>query len=154
MPEALGTGTDTLVRCRTPNHTVSFPRASCATETHMLKVYRYSWDKEDLIQYHWKDHYVKQPEVLAYLQHVVERYDLRKYMQFNTELEQAQYDETKNVWRVECSTGDTITARYLITALGLLSKTNYPDIPGIEAFQGELYHTGWVAAIYPRVSSH
>ena len=75
-------------------------------------------------------------------------------MQFNTELEQAQYDETKNVWRVECSTGDTITARYLITALGLLSKTNYPDIPGIEAFQGELYHTGWVAAIYPRVSSH
>jgi cation diffusion facilitator CzcD-associated flavoprotein CzcO len=111
------------------------------TRTHG-KVYRYSWDKEDLINYHWKEHYLKQPEVLAYLNHVVDRYDLRKYMQFNTELQHARYDETNNVWVVECSTGDVFTARYLITALGLLSKTNYPNIRGIETFQGEMYHTG------------
>lgn len=85
---------------------------------------------------------MKQPEVLAYLNHVVERHDLRKHMQFNTELEHAQYDEARNVWVVECSDGQTYTARYLITALGLLSKTNYPRIPGIETFQGEMYHTG------------
>lgn len=80
--------------------------------------------------------------MLAYLQHVVDRYVLRKYMQFNTELEHAHYDEAKNVWVVECSTGDTFTARYLVTALGLLSKTNYPNIAGIETFKGEMYHTG------------
>lgn len=105
-------------------------------------VYRYSWDKEDLLQYSWKDHYVKQPDVLAYLEHVVKKYDLRKYMQFNTELELATYDEAKNVWVLEVSTGETFTARYLVTALGLLSKTNYPNIPGIESFLGEMYHTG------------
>ena len=87
---------------------------------------------------------MKQPEVLAYLEHVVERYDLRKHIRFNTQLELAQYDESKNVWVVECSTGQTFTARYLITALGLLSKTNYPNIPGIETFHGEMYHTGYV----------
>jgi cyclohexanone monooxygenase len=79
---------------------------------------------------------------LAYLNHVVDRYDLRKHMQFNTELEDARYDEAKNVWVVECSTGQTFTARYLVTALGLLSKTNFPNIPGVEKFLGEMYHTG------------
>lgn len=63
-------------------------------------------------------------------------------MQFNTELEDAQYDEVNNVWVISCSTGETFTARYLVTALGLLSKTNYPNIPGLESFQGEMYHTG------------
>ncbi|KIX08441.1 uncharacterized protein Z518_03097 [Rhinocladiella mackenziei CBS 650.93] len=116
-----------------------YPGAMSDTESY---IYRYSWDKEDLLQYQWKDHYVKQPEVLAYLGHVVERHDLRKYMQFNTELEDAQYDETNNIWIVQCSTGQTFTARYMVTALGLLSKTNYPSIPGIEKFPGEMYHTG------------
>jgi cation diffusion facilitator CzcD-associated flavoprotein CzcO len=73
---------------------------------------------------------------------VVDQYDLRNHMQFNTELQLAQYDEANNVWVIECSTGDTFTVRYLISALGLLSKTNYPNIPGIETFQGEMYHTG------------
>ncbi|KAI1624832.1 cyclohexanone monooxygenase [Exophiala viscosa] len=116
-----------------------YPGAMSDTESY---IYRYSWDKEDLIQYHWKDHYVKQPEVLGYLEHVVERYDMRKYMQFNTEMENAQYDEANNVWVISCSTGEKFTVRYLITALGLLSKTNYPNIPGLDRFQGEMYHTG------------
>ncbi|EXJ84314.1 cyclohexanone monooxygenase [Capronia epimyces CBS 606.96] len=116
-----------------------YPGAMSDTESY---IYRYSWDKDDLINYPWKEHYLKQPDVLAYLEHVVDRYDLRKHMQFNTELQQAQYDEANNVWLVQCSTGDTFTARYVVTGLGLLSKTNYPNIPGIEKFQGELYHTG------------
>ncbi|EXJ78613.1 cyclohexanone monooxygenase [Capronia coronata CBS 617.96] len=116
-----------------------YPGAMSDTESY---IYRYSWDKEDLINYHWKEHYLKQPEVLAYLEHVVDQYNLRQHMQFNTELEHAHYDETNNVWVVECSTGESFTTRYLITALGLLSKTNYPNIPGIGSFQGEMYHTG------------
>lgn len=143
-----GIGTGIPAPCPTRNHTVSPPVLIGAAayrgvfSPNRIQVYRYSWDKQDLLQYHWKDHYVKQPEVLAYLEHVVERYDLRKHMQFNTELENAQYDETNNVWVISCSTGETFTARYLVTALGLLSKTNYPNIPGLESFQGEMYHTG------------
>lgn len=104
-------------------------------------VYRYSWDKEDLTSYPWKDHYVKQPEVLAYLEHVVERYDLRKHMRFNTTLESATFNEDECIWEIETSSG-AFKVRYMVTALGLLSKQNYPDIAGITSFSGELYHTG------------
>lgn len=116
-----------------------YPGAMSDTESYL---YRYSWDKEDLEKYPWPEHYVKQPEVLKYLEHVVERHDLRKYMQFNTELESADWSDDKGRWTVQTSTGDTFTARYLVTALGLLSKTNYPDWPGIDSFKGEMYHTG------------
>jgi cyclohexanone monooxygenase len=105
-------------------------------------IYRFSWDKEDLLQYHWKEHYVKQPEVLAYLNHVVERHDMRKNMQFNTQMTSAQFDESTNRWRIETSTNEVFTSKYLITALGLLSRQNYPKIPGLGSFRGEMYHTG------------
>ncbi|OCT45246.1 Cyclohexanone 1,2-monooxygenase [Cladophialophora carrionii] len=115
-----------------------YPGAMSDTESF---VYRFSWDKEDLRTYPWTHHYVKQPEVLAYLQHVVERHDLRKDMQFNTELLSARWDDSSKLWRVELSTGKTLRVRYLVTALGLLSKANYPDIPGIDTFQGQKVHT-------------
>lgn len=109
-------------------------------------IYRYSWDKEDLLTYPWSHYYVKQPEVLKYLEHVVERHDLRRDMQFNTELLSADWDEASRKWRVELSTGETVHVRYLVTALGLLSKANYPDIPGLDTFQGVKCHT----AAWPR----
>jgi cation diffusion facilitator CzcD-associated flavoprotein CzcO len=115
-----------------------YPGAMSDTESY---VYRFSWDKEDLRTYPWTHHYVKQPEVLAYLEHVVERHNLRKDMQFNTELLSAKWDDMAKLWRVELSTGKTLRVRYLVTALGLLSKANYPDIPGIETFKGQKVHT-------------
>jgi cation diffusion facilitator CzcD-associated flavoprotein CzcO len=62
-------------------------------------------------------------------------------MQFNTELLSATWNDTVQVWQIELSTGETYLARYLVTALGLLSKANYPDIPGLESFKGEMCHT-------------
>ena len=115
-----------------------YPGAMSDTESY---VYRYSWDKEDLRNYPWSHHYVKQPDVLAYLEHVVRKHDLRKYMQFNTELLSAEWDADADVWCVEVSTGETFMVRYLITALGLLSKANYPDIKGLDTFKGEISHT-------------
>ena len=109
-------------------------------------IYRYHWDQEDLLEYPWPEHYVKQPEVLKYLQHVVERHNLREHFSFNTEMRGADFDETKNVWKITTKQagkeGETLTARFVITALGLLSKRNFPDYPGIKDFKGELYHTG------------
>ncbi|SMQ50122.1 unnamed protein product [Zymoseptoria tritici ST99CH_3D7] len=125
-----------------------YPGAMSDTESY---VYRFSWDKEDLQEYPWPEHYVKQPEVLAYLNHTVDKHDLRKDMRFNTAMKGAKWNDSTGRWEIETQEGDcggekTISARYLITSLGLLSKQNYPDIPGIHDFRGDLHHT----AKYPK----
>nr|OQO27341.1 hypothetical protein B0A51_07595 [Rachicladosporium sp. CCFEE 5018] len=116
-----------------------YPGAMSDTESY---VYRYSWDKELLKTYEWKEHYVKQPQVLAYLEHVVERHDLRKDMRFNTQLVGANWDDDSQTWKLDVSSGKgKIECRYLVTGLGLLSKQNYPEIDGLDSFQGQLHHT-------------
>ena len=115
-----------------------YPGAMSDTESYL---YRYSWDKDDLLTYPWKERYVKQPEVLAYLHHVVAKYDLRQYMRFNTEFTSMVFDESTNRWTVECKNGEVYTAKYVVTAVGLLSQKNYPKIPGLFSFQGEMYHS-------------
>jgi cyclohexanone monooxygenase len=118
-----------------------YPGAMSDTESF---VYRYSWDEDDLQTYPWTHHYVKQPDVLAYLEHIVAKHDLRKDIQFNTELVSATWNKNTSQWQVELEhEGITQehTIKYLITALGVLSKPNYPDIPGIDTFSGTLCHT-------------
>ncbi|OJJ01939.1 hypothetical protein ASPVEDRAFT_52754 [Aspergillus versicolor CBS 583.65] len=114
-----------------------YPGAMSDSPSHL---YRYSWDKEDLMSYPWSNNYLEAKEVLAYLEHVVDRHSLRKHMQFNTELLSAQWNEDEHTWTIETSDG-LFTARYLVTALGILSDPNWPDVPGRDNFQGELYHT-------------
>ena len=115
-----------------------YPGAMSDTESY---VYRYSWDRDDLMNYPFKEHYVKQPEVLAYLEHVVKRHDLRKNMRFNTEMRSANWSDADNRWHLTVSGEKEITAKYLITGLGLLSAKNFPDIPGLDDFEGDLHHT-------------
>ncbi|KAF3035528.1 hypothetical protein E8E12_001126, partial [Didymella heteroderae] len=116
-----------------------YPGAMSDTETYL---YRYSWDLEDLRSYPWSTHYVYQPEILAYLQHVTNKYDLRRHMQFNTELTSAEWSDSARRWTVTTSTGIIFKTRYLVSALGLLSRKNLPDYKGIKDFVGEMYHTG------------
>jgi len=103
------------------------------------EVYRYSWDKEDLRTYHWSNRYLSQPEIQGYLKHIVERHNLQQYIQLNTELLSAHFEH--RAWIVRLNDGETIRARYLATALGGLSKTNIPNIPGIKTFSGDIYHS-------------
>ena len=116
-----------------------YPGAKSDTESF---VYRYSFDRELLQEWDWTTRYLAQPDILAYLEHVVQRYDLGRDIQLDTGVEAAVFDEQHEVWRVRTDTGEEFTARYLVTALGLLSKTNMPDIPGRDTFAGELLHTG------------
>ena len=107
-------------------------------------VYRFSWDREDLKTYPWDEHYVKQPEVLAYLNHVVRRHDLRKHMRFHTQMISADWSDDEESWTISVDGKrgpQKVKSTYLITGLGLLSKQNFPDIPGIDDFQGEKHHT-------------
>ncbi|MQA01264.1 MAG: SidA/IucD/PvdA family monooxygenase [Streptosporangiales bacterium] len=105
-------------------------------------VYCYSFDKDLLQQWTWDTRYLTQSQVLAYLEHVVERFDLGRDIQLNTGITSAVFDESRNAWEVRTDTGETFTARYLVSALGLLSATNIPDIAGRDTFEGEVYHTG------------
>lgn len=115
-----------------------YPGAMSDTESY---VYRYSWDQDDLQQYPWTHHYVKQPDVLAYLEHVVERHDLRKHIQLNTEMKSAQWNEYDQLWDIVVKTGTLFKSKYLITSLGLLSRPNYPAIEGLGRFSGVICHT-------------
>lgn len=121
----------------------TYPGAMSDTESYL---YRFSWDKDDLLTYPWANHYLYQPEILKYLNHVVDKHDLRKLIHLNTEMKTADWVEKYRVWRVVCGTGEVITARYVICALGLLTEPNFPDIPGLNDFQGSLVHT----AVWPQ----
>jgi cyclohexanone monooxygenase len=118
--------------------TNTYPGALSDTESF---VYRFSWDKEDLQTYPWNCRYLRQPEILAYLRHFAEKHDLRKDMEFNTEMQSAIWDGESHVWEIKISTGQTFRARYFITAMGALSKANLPSIPGISTFEGIVAHT-------------
>ena len=104
-------------------------------------LYRYSWDKEDLQTYPWSETYLDAGDVLTYLNHVVDRHDLRKYMQFCTEVQSMRWnDDSSRTWTLQTD-GGVLTARYVVTALGLLSEPNWPSIKGLKSFKGDLYHT-------------
>ena len=105
-------------------------------------VYRYSFDKDLLQDYDFSTRYLKQADILAYLEHVVERFDLAKDIQLGTGIAAAVFDESTNRWTVTTEQGETVTATYVVTSLGLLSKINMPNIPGIETFAGDIIHTG------------
>ncbi|PWD42106.1 cyclohexanone monooxygenase [Gordonia paraffinivorans] len=120
-----------------------YPGAMSDTESH---IYRYSFDKEMLQEDHWDNRYLMQPEILAYLQRFAERYDLYRDIQFDTAVESAHYDEDTDTWTLGLADGSTMTSKYLVTAVGLLSRINKPDIPGVDTFAGDLVHTGaWPA---------
>lgn len=116
-----------------------YPGALSDTETYL---YCYSWDHELLQDWEIRTRYVEAPRILEYLEHVADRYDLRRNMQFETGVTAAHFDEERSLWRVTTDRGETFTAKYLVTALGLLSATNVPAIAGRESFAGEQYHTG------------
>ncbi len=115
-----------------------YPGALSDTESYL---YRLSFDKELLDEGDWKYNYLTQPEILDYLKRVADKFDLRRSYQFNTKVTATHFNEEGNYWEVTTDKGETVTAKFLITGLGLLSATNTPNFKGIETFEGEQYHT-------------
>lgn len=104
--------------------------------------YCYTFSEELMQEWDWAETQSTQADVLAYVEHVADRFDLRRDIQFETWVEDARYDEEAQRWIVETNRGDRASARFLICAVGALSTANLPDIPGIRDFAGECHHTG------------
>ena len=116
-----------------------YPGASSDSESW---VYSFSFSDELEQDWTWSKRFPEQPEILSYLQHVAERFELRSAYQFETQVTQAIYDEPSNRWLVTTDQGESISATYLVTAVGCLSAAQVPDIAGRENFAGPSYHTG------------
>ena len=115
-----------------------YPGARFDSESY---TYGYSFSKELLNEWHWKERFSGQPENLRYLNHVAEKFDLRKYMQFNAKVEAAHYDEAHHLWRLKIADGRELTCRFVIMALGLLSIPTMPRFEGMDSFKGRSFHT-------------
>ena len=103
--------------------------------------YGYSWNQEVLNEWHWKEMFSPQPETLKYLNFVADKFNLREHMQFNCYVESMQFDEANCIWVLQMRDGRTITTRFVLTAIGLLSVPTLPRINGIERFEGKAFHT-------------
>ena len=116
-----------------------YPGARCDSESHC---YNYTFSKELFEEWEWTERYPQQAEIMRYLNHVADRFDLRHSIHFGTSVVGAHYDEPANCWTVTTEAGETLRARFLITAVGCLSTANVPNIPGLSSFAGDWYHTG------------
>jgi cation diffusion facilitator CzcD-associated flavoprotein CzcO len=116
-----------------------YPGARCDSESHS---YCYYFSKELLEEWRWSERYPGPAEVLRYLHHVADRFDLKRDIRFNERVVAAHYDEAANRWDVVTESGERYRARYLVTAVGCLSAANVPQIPGLDSFAGRWYHTG------------
>jgi len=116
-----------------------YPGARCDSESH---AYWFTFDPDLMKDWEWTERYPEQPEILRYLNYVADRYELRRSIQFNTRVTAVHFDEAANRWQVRTESGESVTAKFVITAVGCLSTANVPKIPGLESFTGDWYHTG------------
>jgi cation diffusion facilitator CzcD-associated flavoprotein CzcO/acetyl esterase/lipase len=115
-----------------------YPGARCDVPT---TDYAYSFDPQLEQDWTWSEKYATQPEILAYLQHVAERYDLRRDIRFGIRVTAAAWDETAGRWRLRTSHGGEVSCRYYVMACGCLSLPKAPDIEGAGRYRGEVYLT-------------
>src|SRR3954463_14827085 len=116
-----------------------YPGARCDVESMQ---YSYSFSDELQQQWDWSERYAPQPEILNYANHVADRFDLRRDIQFGTRVDSAVFDENANQWSVTASDGKTVTAQFVVLATGCLSNARMPAIKGLADFRGKVYHTG------------
>ncbi|TWH37913.1 MULTISPECIES: flavin-containing monooxygenase [Rhodococcus] len=115
-----------------------YPGARCDVES---IDYSYSFSPELEQEWNWSEKYATQPEILAYLEHVADRFDLRRDIRFDTRVTSAVLDEEGLRWTVRTDRGDEVSARFLVVAAGPLSNANTPAFDGLDRFTGDIVHT-------------
>lgn len=115
-----------------------YPGARCDVES---MEYSYQFSEELQQEWEWTERYATQPEILRYVNHVADRFDLRRDIDFNTAVTSAVFDEGADRWTVRTSGGGVVSARFFILATGCLSQPNEPAFPGLENFKGRILRT-------------
>ncbi len=115
-----------------------YPGARCDVES---MTYSYSFDDSLQREWRWRERYATQPDILRYIRHVVDRFDLRRDMRFGTRITAAAFDETQARWTLSTDRGERFTAKYVILATGCLSRPNLPAFPGLDRFAGTWFHS-------------
>jgi cyclohexanone monooxygenase len=115
-----------------------YPGARCDIES---MSYSYSFSPELDQEWEWSERYASQPEILRYIHHVADRFDLRGNVMLRTRVTRAVYDEDRHLWQVSTDTGRALTARFVVLATGCMSVPKDPGIPGADSFAGPVYHT-------------
>jgi cation diffusion facilitator CzcD-associated flavoprotein CzcO len=105
------------------------------------ETYGYSWSKELLQEWDWKEHFSGQPENEKYLNYVADKFNLRPNIQLNSRVKSAIYNERENRWEVTLESGQRARAQFLVAAVGILTARYTPPFPGVDSFKGEAFHT-------------
>jgi cyclohexanone monooxygenase len=116
-----------------------YPGARCDVES---LEYSYGFDEDLQQDWHWPERYGTQPEILRYIEHVADRFDLRRDVQLNTRVTSARFNPARGRWTLRTDRGDVISAPFCIMATGNLSTPRVPDFKGIHDFKGAWYHSG------------
>ncbi|HEV8298783.1 MAG TPA: NAD(P)/FAD-dependent oxidoreductase [Acidimicrobiales bacterium] len=111
-----------------------YPGCACDVQSHL---YSFSFE----IKRDWSRPYATQPEILAYMQHCVDKYELAHHIRLSTAVTSAYWDDECTLWRVVTDQGDEIEADVLISALGMFNDLNLPDIEGLDSFRGTTFHS-------------
>ncbi|MGK5170388.1 flavin-containing monooxygenase [Geodermatophilus sp. CPCC 205761] len=119
-------------------HWNRYPGARCDVRS---MEYSYSFDPDLEQEWQWSEKYPTQPEILRYANHVADRYDLRRDIQFETRVESTVWDDEAERWTVRTDRGEVLSAKFVVHASGCLSIYKTPEIPGLESFSGPWYHT-------------
>ncbi|MEM7286452.1 MAG: NAD(P)/FAD-dependent oxidoreductase [Actinomycetota bacterium] len=115
-----------------------YPGARFDSESY---TYGYSFSRELLDEWHWKERFSSQPENLRYLNFVADKFDLRRHMRFGSRVEAMTWRETEGRWDLAVENGDRLSARFVITGLGPLSIPTLPRYEGMDDFAGDAWHT-------------
>lgn len=116
-----------------------YPGARCDVDS---LEYSYQFSEELQQEWEWSEKYSPQAEILSYARHVAERFELRRDIQFSTQIDTMRFDEANTNWRVTTAAGESFEAKFCVMATGCLSKNNIPDFDGLENFTGPVLHTG------------
>ncbi len=116
-----------------------YPGARCDIES---LEYSYAFADDLQQEWTWPERYATQPQILAYINHVAERFDLMRDVQLDTRITSAEFDRGSDLWTVRSNRGDVVSARFCVMATGNLSTPRVPDFKGLETFRGKWYHSG------------
>lgn len=112
----------------------SYPGAACDVPS---RLYSFSFHPNP----DWSRRFAPQSEILAYLRDCAARFDLLRHIRFGAEVRSVDYDDVSSHWQVALVDGTVLRSRFVVTAMGQLSRPALPDIPGRESFQGRAFHS-------------